>query len=198
MPSQMESAKVRETPPKPSVCRIFRGMVLFFFFNHVPYVCVRLCTHNTWYYDMHAPNLICCLVGILGRKSSMNTPTKLTTAVAYPFSLVKPCEDQGGVTLKDINQRLHAPPLSKSKQGKEEAPYPTSAFSGKPVVVKTKIITEGGRGSITITRTKGWIWNLVLVLMHFNFWWVCMISWGHIVRNFAILFRRILVLYWNL
>ena len=99
--------------------------------------------------------LIGCLVGILGKKSFMNTPTKLTTAVAYPFSIIKPFEDQGDVTLKDINQRIHAPPASRSKNKKDEGPYPTSAFSGKPVVAKTKIRTEGGKGSITIMRTRG-------------------------------------------
>lgn len=92
-----------------------------------------------------------------GKKSLMNTPTKLTTTVAYPFTLVKPYKDQGDVTLKDINQRIRAPVQSKSKhnQGEDPSPYPTSAFSGKPVVVKTKIRTEGGKGSITIMRTKG-------------------------------------------
>jgi len=85
----------------------------------------------------------------------MNTPTKLTTTVAYPFTLIKPFEDQGDVTLKDINERIHAPPASRSKNKKDEGPYPTSAFSGKPVVVKTKIRTEGGKGSITIMRTRG-------------------------------------------
>lgn len=92
-----------------------------------------------------------------GKKSIMNTPTKLTTTVAYPFTLVKPCKDQGDVTLKDINQRIHGPLLSKSKNKKNEdpSPYPTSAFSGKPVVIKTRIRTVGGKGSITIMRTKG-------------------------------------------
>ncbi|GFZ19011.1 x-ray induced transcript 1 [Actinidia rufa] len=61
------------------------------------------------------------------------------------------------VTLKDINQRIFTPPTSKSKQRKEDpsASFPTSAFSGKPVVGRTKIHTEGGKGSITIMRTKG-------------------------------------------
>ncbi|XP_038985878.1 protein XRI1-like [Phoenix dactylifera] len=93
-----------------------------------------------------------------GRKSYMKTPTKLTTSVAYPFSLIKPCGVQGDVTLNDINQRILAPPPSRLKHKKDEDPaisYPTSAYSGKPVVVKTKIRTEGGKGSITIMRTKG-------------------------------------------
>nr|XP_029122585.1 protein XRI1-like [Elaeis guineensis] len=93
-----------------------------------------------------------------GKKSYIKSPTKLTSSVAYPFTLIKPCGFHGDVTLKDINQRIHAPPTSLSKLKKDEEPslsYPTSAFSGKPVVVKTKIRTEGGRGSITILRTKG-------------------------------------------
>ncbi|KAG1330881.1 protein XRI1 [Cocos nucifera] len=93
-----------------------------------------------------------------GRKSYMKAPTKLTTSVAYPFSLIKPCGVQGDVTLSDINQRILAPPPSRLKHKKDEdstISYPTSAYSGKPVVVKTKIRTEGGKGSITITRTKG-------------------------------------------
>ncbi|KAK9282483.1 hypothetical protein L1049_005401 [Liquidambar formosana] len=93
-----------------------------------------------------------------GRKSYIRTPTKLASSVAYPFAFIKPCGAHGDVTLKDINQRIRTPPPSKSKQSKEEDPsasYPTSAFSGKPVVGKTKIRTEGGKGSITIMRTKG-------------------------------------------
>ncbi|XP_038724739.1 protein XRI1-like isoform X1 [Tripterygium wilfordii] len=90
-----------------------------------------------------------------GKKSVIHTPTKLAASVAYPFAFIKPCEFQGDTTLKDINQRILTPP-SKSKQKNEDPlDYPTSAFSGKPVVGKTKIHTDGGRGSITIMRTKG-------------------------------------------
>lgn len=79
--------------------------------------------------------------------------------MVYPFAIVKPCAVHGDVTLKDINQRIRTPPPSRSKQNNEDQgpPYPTSAFSGKPVVGKTKIHTEGGKGSITIMRTKGWV-----------------------------------------
>ncbi|CAI9118410.1 OLC1v1019977C1 [Oldenlandia corymbosa var. corymbosa] len=89
-----------------------------------------------------------------GRKSYMQTPPKLASSVVYPFAFIKPCGVHGDVTLKDINQRI-LNPTPKLKQNKEdlEPPYPTSAFSGKPVVGKTKIRTEGG--SITIMRTKG-------------------------------------------
>ncbi|KAG9445703.1 hypothetical protein H6P81_011831 [Aristolochia fimbriata] len=90
-----------------------------------------------------------------GKKSFIRTPTKLATSVAYPFALIKPCGVQGDVTLKDINQRIRTPPPKPAKKEDPSASYPTSAFSGKPVVVKTKIRTEGGRGSITIMRTKG-------------------------------------------
>ncbi|XP_074558078.1 protein XRI1-like isoform X2 [Curcuma longa] len=96
--------------------------------------------------------------GTHGKKSCIRSPRKLTTSVAYPFALIKPCGVHGDLTLSDINRRIHAPPPSKSKHTKNNDPfdlYPTSAFSGKPVVVKTKICTEGGQGSITIMRTKG-------------------------------------------
>lgn len=81
----------------------------------------------------------------------------MTSSVVLPFDFVKPCEGQGGtVTLKDINQKILTPP-PKAKKPYEDPTiaYPTSAFSGKPIVGKTKIRTEGGKGSITIMRTKG-------------------------------------------
>ncbi|KAL1091726.1 hypothetical protein V6Z11_D07G177200 [Gossypium hirsutum] len=92
-----------------------------------------------------------------GRKSIIHAAPKLASSVAYPFAFIKPCGFHGDVTLKDINQRILTPPPSKSKQINEDlaAAFPTSAFSGKPVVGKTKIRTEGGKGSITIMRTKG-------------------------------------------
>lgn len=92
-----------------------------------------------------------------GKKSFIKTPTKMTSSVVLPFAFVKPCGVQGAITLKDINQKIHTPPPSKSKKNYEDPTisYPTSAFSGKPIVGKTKIRTEGGKGSITIMRTKG-------------------------------------------
>ncbi|XP_073219869.1 protein XRI1-like isoform X2 [Cicer arietinum] len=91
-----------------------------------------------------------------GKKSFIRTPTKLASTVAYPFAFIKPSGAHGDVTLKEINQRIRTPPPSKSKQISDDpSAYPKSAFSGKPVVGKTKIRTEGGKGSITIMRTKG-------------------------------------------
>uniref|UniRef100_A0ACD5XJI7 Uncharacterized protein n=1 Tax=Avena sativa TaxID=4498 RepID=A0ACD5XJI7_AVESA len=83
---------------------------------------------------------------------------KLKASVAYPFELIKPCGFRGDTTLRDINQRIHAPPLYKIRHKYDNAPvscHEASAISGKPVVHKTKIHTEGGKGSITITRTRG-------------------------------------------
>lgn len=81
----------------------------------------------------------------------------MTSSVVLPFDFVKPFGMKGAITINDINQKILTPLPSKSKKNLENAtnPYPTSAFSGKPVVGKTKIRTEGGKGSITIMRTKG-------------------------------------------
>ncbi|CAO1942802.1 unnamed protein product, partial [Urochloa humidicola] len=82
---------------------------------------------------------------------------KVRTAVAFPFELIKPCSIHGALTLNDINEKIHAPPPYKIKHKYDEEPnsHQASAISGKPVVHKTKIHTEGGKGSITITRTIG-------------------------------------------
>jgi hypothetical protein len=89
------------------------------------------------------------LLSLLGGSSMIRVRQNITTTIAYPFTLIKPSWEEGDVTLQDINQRIHAPPK----------PPPeilgTSAFSGKPVIGKTRIRTEGGKGSITILRTKG-------------------------------------------
>ncbi|KAE9592104.1 hypothetical protein Lal_00012964 [Lupinus albus] len=91
-----------------------------------------------------------------GGKSFIRSPTKLASIVAYPFAFIKPSGVHGDVTLKEINRRILAPPPSKSKQSIDDSSaYPISSFSGKPVVGKTRIRTEGGKGSITIMRTKG-------------------------------------------
>lgn len=91
-----------------------------------------------------------------GRKSYMQAPTKVASSVVYPFTFVKPCGVHGDVTLKDINQRILTPKLKTPQNSVDPSvAYPKSAFSGKPVVGKTTIPTEGGKGSITIMRTKG-------------------------------------------
>ncbi|XP_017235688.1 protein XRI1 [Daucus carota subsp. sativus] len=94
-------------------------------------------------------------VVLKGKKSYTQTPVKGTSSVAYPFGFIKPCGVHGDVTLRDINQRICTPPKPKPKEEDPAAIYPTSAFSGKPVVGQTKIHTEGGKGCITIMRTKG-------------------------------------------
>jgi hypothetical protein len=88
-------------------------------------------------------------------KSFIQAPTKLAIYVAYPFAFIKPCGVHGDVTLNEINQRIRTPPSKAKLRDEEPVVYPMSAFSGKPVVGKTKIRTEGGKGSITIMRTKG-------------------------------------------
>ncbi|KAF3323682.1 protein XRI1-like isoform X1 [Carex littledalei] len=91
-----------------------------------------------------------------GKKTVIKAPKKLTSSVAYPFTMIKPFGVQEGVTLDDINAKIHAPPVIKKKlQHVGNFAYPISQFSGKPVVGKKKICTEGGKGSITILRTKG-------------------------------------------
>uniref|UniRef100_A0ACD5YIS5 Uncharacterized protein n=1 Tax=Avena sativa TaxID=4498 RepID=A0ACD5YIS5_AVESA len=84
-----------------------------------------------------------------GGSSLIKVKQTITTTVAYPFTIIKPSWEEGDVTLKDINQRIHAPPKPPPEI------FGTSAFSGKPVIGKTRIRTEGGKGSITILRTKG-------------------------------------------
>ncbi|GAA0165284.1 hypothetical protein LIER_20727 [Lithospermum erythrorhizon] len=88
-------------------------------------------------------------VNFEGKKSFKRTSDSSTASVAYPFTFLKPCGFSGDVTLKDINRRVHTPP----KLQDDFICY--SAFSGKPVVAKTKLRTGGGKGSITILRTKG-------------------------------------------
>ncbi|KAJ4888089.1 Protein XRI1 [Raphanus sativus] len=101
-----------------------------------------------------SPNVI-----FKGRKSFASPVPKLaSSSVVSPFSFIKPCGMVDGdiMTLEDINQKILTPP-GKPKENKAETTpvIQTSAFSGKPVVGKTKIRTEGGKGSITIMRTRG-------------------------------------------
>ncbi|KAL0658376.1 hypothetical protein Bca4012_078961 [Brassica carinata] len=97
-----------------------------------------------------SPNVI-----LKGRKSFARPVPRLPSSIIYPFAFIKPCGVHGDMTLKDINQKIRTP-AAKPKEDKLEPPViQTSAFSGKPVVGKTKIRTEGGKGSITIMRTRG-------------------------------------------
>ncbi|KAI9382849.1 hypothetical protein POPTR_014G190000v4 [Populus trichocarpa] len=105
--------------------------------------------------DMNLPRAFDIQIDISGMKSFIQTPTKLAIYVAYPFAFIKPCGVHGDVTLNEINQRIRTPPSKAKLRDEEPVVYPMSAFSGKPVVGKTKIRTEGGKGSITIMRTKG-------------------------------------------
>ncbi|KAL9235652.1 hypothetical protein vseg_010394 [Gypsophila vaccaria] len=98
---------------------------------------------------LHRPVTSSRNVVFKGRKTYMRAPPKAPSVITYPFEFIKPSSIRGDITLQDINQRLHTPPPSKPKEE-----FPTSAFSGKPVVGKTKIPTRGN-GSITIMRTKG-------------------------------------------
>ncbi|KAL2615718.1 hypothetical protein AAZV13_08G084000 [Glycine max] len=86
---------------------------------------------------------------------------KVVTRVVYPFAMVKPGGREGDVTLNDINERILMPPTRPVR-------HPVGDFacrpcvsaegpglSGKAVVALTRIHTQGGRGTITIIRTKG-------------------------------------------
>jgi len=113
---------------------------------------------HTWTSSFIGANHVASFALLLGPSSSLvKVKENLTTSVAYPFTLIKPSWEEGDVTLQDINQRICAPP--------KKAPeiLGTSAFSGKPVIGKTRIRTEGGKGSITILRTKGW--ELILIYL---------------------------------
>ncbi|XP_023633467.1 protein XRI1 isoform X4 [Capsella rubella] len=90
-----------------------------------------------------------------GRKSFSRPVSKQPSSIIYPFAFIKPCGVHGGMTLKDINQKIRNPPAKPKEHIEEPVVIQTSAFSGKPVVGKTKIRTEGGKGSITIMRTRG-------------------------------------------
>uniref|UniRef100_A0A453ITW3 Uncharacterized protein n=1 Tax=Aegilops tauschii subsp. strangulata TaxID=200361 RepID=A0A453ITW3_AEGTS len=98
---------------------------------------------------MQETNKLSMLKVSKGGSSMIKMKQNLTTFMTCPFTLIKPYWEEGNVTLKDINQLIHAPP----KQPPEILGM--SAFSGKPVIGKTRIRTEGGKGSITILRTKG-------------------------------------------
>ncbi|CAL1395723.1 unnamed protein product [Linum trigynum] len=83
--------------------------------------------------------------------------------VAYPFALVKPGGgEEGVVTIEEINSRLLMTPTRPLRHPVGDfacRPCVTAAgrpgLSGKAVVALTKIYTQGGKGTVTIIRTKG-------------------------------------------
>ncbi|KAI4385843.1 hypothetical protein MLD38_003833 [Melastoma candidum] len=79
--------------------------------------------------------------------------------VAYPFALVKPGGSEDDVTLEDINARILMTPSRPVRHPVGDfagRPYGGGpGLSGKAVVGLTRVNTQGGRGSITIIRTKG-------------------------------------------
>lgn len=85
-----------------------------------------------------------------GRTSYIKTPTNRASSVAYPFTFIKPCPMKGGMTLQDINRKI----LTQPKTSPVTPNLLRSAISGKLVVRRTRIRT-GGKGCITITRTRG-------------------------------------------
>ncbi|KAI4373178.1 hypothetical protein MLD38_011335 [Melastoma candidum] len=112
----------------------------------------------------------CSAPSVLNHKPPSNPTTNIVhpsgvvkqrviKGVAYPFALVKPGGSEGIVTLEDINARIHMTPTRPVR-------HPVGDFacrphgegrgpSGKAVVGLTRLHTQGGRGSITIIRTKG-------------------------------------------
>ncbi|BFI29989.1 hypothetical protein MPTK2_3g07900 [Marchantia polymorpha subsp. ruderalis] len=76
--------------------------------------------------------------------------------VAYPFTLLKP---EGGLTLREINEKLMSPPSRPVPHVQAEDAWPTSpgelglGLSGKSVITRTRIHTMGN-GTITIMRTR--------------------------------------------
>lgn len=80
--------------------------------------------------------------------------------VAYPFAVVKPGGVDGDVTLNDINERILMRPTRPVRHPVGEfACHPCVSgdglgLSGKAVVALTRIHT-GGRGTVTIIRTRG-------------------------------------------
>ncbi|KAI4340272.1 hypothetical protein MLD38_025125 [Melastoma candidum] len=85
--------------------------------------------------------------------------TGVIKGVAYPFVLVKPGGSENDVTLEDINARILMTPPRPVRHPVGDFAYRPyrggPGLSGKVVVGLTRLNTQGGRGSITIIRTKG-------------------------------------------
>uniref|UniRef100_A0A804QAQ5 Protein XRI1 n=1 Tax=Zea mays TaxID=4577 RepID=A0A804QAQ5_MAIZE len=81
--------------------------------------------------------------------------------VVRPFALLKPDGLDGGATLADINARILMRPARPVRHPVGEfacAPRVSAdqpGFSGKAVASLTRLHTPGGRGTITIIRTRG-------------------------------------------
>ncbi|CAN0890995.1 Protein XRI1 [Linum grandiflorum] len=85
--------------------------------------------------------------------------------VAYPFALVKPGGEEGEITINDINKRILMAPTRPVRHpvGKyacrpcvsSTTTAAVAGLSGKAVVALTRIYTQGGKGTVTIIRTKG-------------------------------------------
>ncbi|KAF8654444.1 hypothetical protein HU200_061629 [Digitaria exilis] len=93
--------------------------------------------------------------------SSTSTPGSGAGTVALPFTVVKPGGADGSVTLADINRWILTPPARPVRHPVGEfacAPRVSAgnrpAPSGKTVAGFTRLRT-GGRGTITIVRTRG-------------------------------------------
>ncbi|KAF8083796.1 hypothetical protein N665_0751s0012 [Sinapis alba] len=110
-----------------------------------------------WFADCFRMPVTKCSPNVIfkGRKSFAWLVPKLTSSFIYPFYLIKPCGVHGDMTLKDVNQKIRTPAAKPNEDKADHLVFQTSAFSGKPVVGKTKFRTEGGRGRITIMRTGG-------------------------------------------
>lgn len=90
---------------------------------------------------------------------------RIMKRLVYPFALVKPGGIEGDVTLNDINKKILMPPTRPVRHPVGDfACRPTClsprgpGLSGKAVVALTRIHTQG-RGTITIIRTKGWLYQ---------------------------------------
>jgi len=97
---------------------------------------------------------------IAGSNASTGRNLKITIPSAYPFTLLKPSDVDGAMTLSDINQLILTPRMSDAGhfyRGSDLRHSKSSnlgvSLSGKSIVTCTRVCTEGN-GTITILRTK--------------------------------------------
>ncbi|CAK9197271.1 unnamed protein product [Sphagnum troendelagicum] len=95
-----------------------------------------------------------------GSNASTGRNLKITIPSAYPFTLLKPSDVDGAMTLSDINQLILTPRMSDAGhfyRGSDLRHSKSSnlgvSLSGKSIVTCTRVCTEGN-GTITILRTK--------------------------------------------